>query len=73
MLIYDEFVNCCACSCEAGILRSAVGMLGKVWSSGSLAVVQNLSIIPTSVHPRSKLHGALPAWKHLLQFPVTMT
>lgn len=46
-------------SCEAGILRSAVGMLGKVWSSGSLAVVQNLSIIPTSVHPRSKLHDSL--------------
>eukprot|EP00208_Stichococcus_sp_RCC1054_P000268 CAMPEP_0206148794 /NCGR_PEP_ID=MMETSP1473-20131121/37437_1 /ASSEMBLY_ACC=CAM_ASM_001109 /TAXON_ID=1461547 /ORGANISM="Stichococcus sp, Strain RCC1054" /LENGTH=396 /DNA_ID=CAMNT_0053546217 /DNA_START=1065 /DNA_END=2255 /DNA_ORIENTATION=- len=46
-------------SCESGILRSAVGMLGKVWSSGSLAVVQNLSIIPTSVHPRSKLHDSL--------------
>lgn len=41
--------------CQSGIQRSAVGMLGKVWSSGSLAVVQNLAIIPTSVHPRNKL------------------
>ena len=34
-------------------------MLGKVWSSGALAVVQNVAIIPTSVHPRSKLDGEL--------------
>lgn len=38
-------------------MRSAIGMLGKVWSSGALAVVQNVAIIPTSVHPRSKLNG----------------
>lgn len=42
-------------------MRSAIGMLGKVWSSGALAVVQNVAIIPTSVHPRSKLDGQLPA------------
>ena len=46
------------CSCESGISRSAVGMLGKVWSSGALAVVQNVAIIPTCVHPRNKLDGA---------------
>ncbi len=44
-------------SCEGGIDRSAIGMLGKVWSSGALAVVQNVMIIPTSVHPRNKLNG----------------
>jgi hypothetical protein len=44
-----------AACCESGIVRSAIGMLGKVWSSGALAVVQNVAIIPTSVHPRSKL------------------
>lgn len=45
-----------AACCEGGIVRSAIGMLGKVWSSGALAVVQNVAIIPTSVHPRSKLN-----------------
>ena len=49
------------CSCESGIVRSAIGMLGKVWSSGALAVVQNVAIIPTSVHPRNKLDGVLPS------------
>jgi len=34
-------------------------MLGKVWSSGALAVVQNVAIIPSSVHPRDKLEGGL--------------
>jgi hypothetical protein len=48
------------CSCESGIVRSAIGMLGKVWSSGALAVVQNVAIVPTSVHPRSKLDGQSP-------------
>lgn len=32
-------------------------MLGKVWSSGALQVVQQVSIIPQSVHPRNKLKG----------------
>lgn len=48
-----------ALSCQVGIQRSALGMLGKVWGSGSLYVVQNLSIIPTSVHPRNKLPDVL--------------
>ena len=44
-------------SLERGITGSAIGMLGKVWSSGALAVVQNVAIIPGSVHPRDKLEG----------------
>ena len=50
-------MECCACSLEQGIIGSAIGMLGKVWSSGALAVVQNVAIIPGSVHPRDKLEG----------------
>lgn len=46
-------------SLERGITGSAIGMLGKVWSSGALAVVQNVAIIPSSVHPRDKLEGGL--------------
>lgn len=44
-------------SLERGITGSAIGMLGKVWSSGALAVVQNVAIIPGTVHPRDKLEG----------------
>ena len=42
-------------------------MLGKVWSSGALQVVQQISIIPQSVHPRNKLKGALHA--HVASVP----
>ena len=45
------------CSCQCGITGAALGMLGKVWSSGALQVVQNVAIIPHSVHPRDKLEG----------------
>ena len=45
-------------SCEQGISSSGLGMLGKVWSTGALQVVQNVAIIPQSVHPRNKLDSA---------------
>jgi len=51
----------CARSLERGIIGSAIGMLGKVWSSGALAVVQNVAIIPGSVHPQDKLEGTATA------------
>ena len=35
-------------------------MLGKVWSTGALQVVQNVAIIPQSVHPRNKLDSTRP-------------
>ncbi|KAK9820507.1 hypothetical protein WJX72_011094 [[Myrmecia] bisecta] len=44
-------------SCQEGITGSALGMMGKVWSTGALQVVQNLAILPSSVHPRNKLQG----------------
>ena len=47
------------CSCQHGITGSGLGMLGKVWSSGALQVVQQVSIIPQSVHPRNKLRGGV--------------
>ena len=47
-------------SLENGIAGSAIGMLGKVWSSGALAVIQNVAIIPGCVHPRDKLDGERP-------------
>ena len=46
------------CSCQFGITGSGLGMLGKVWSTGALQVVQQIGIIPQSVHPRNKLKGA---------------
>jgi hypothetical protein len=47
-------------SCEQGIASAGLGMLGKVWSTGALQVVQNVAIIPQSVHPRNKLDSARP-------------
>ncbi|KAK9846372.1 hypothetical protein WJX81_002535 [Elliptochloris bilobata] len=46
-------------SCEQGISSAGLGMLGKVWSTGALQVVQNVAIIPQSVHPRNKLDSSL--------------
>ena len=48
-------------------------MLGKVWSTGALQVVQQIGIIPQSVHPRNKLKGVAPVpvhsrWCQLLWF-----
>ena len=59
-------------SCEQGISSSGLGMLGKVWSTGALQVVQNVAIIPQSVHPRNKLDSAPSAilWLHLSLLPL---
>lgn len=45
-------------SYQQGITGSALGMIGKVWSSGALQVVQNVAIIPRTVHPRNKLEAS---------------
>lgn len=51
-------------SCQSGITVETLGLLGKV-SGGAIQVVQNVSAIPSDVHPRNKLNGefdgALPA------------
>ncbi|PNH05743.1 hypothetical protein TSOC_007971, partial [Tetrabaena socialis] len=33
-------------------------MPGKVWRSGAVQIVQNLRILPPTLHPRSQLSGA---------------
>ena len=50
------------CSCKTGVDSVELGLLGRAFT-GSLQVVQNLSIVPKSQHPRNKLKGkpyALP-------------
>lgn len=63
--VFEDFSF--ARSLERGIIGSAIGMLGKVWSSGALAVVQNVAIIPGSVHPQDKLEGTPASRSHSLQ------
>ena len=46
------------CSCENGVSTQELGLLGRAFT-GSLQVVQNLSIVPKSQHPRNKLKGEL--------------
>lgn len=36
-------------------------MPGKVWRSGAVQIVQNLRILPPTLHPRSQLSGEWPA------------
>jgi len=48
-------------SLQYGMSGAAVGMMGKVFGSGALAVVQNVAIVPGCVHPRDKLDSAFRA------------
>jgi hypothetical protein len=47
------------CSCMQGIIGSALGMVGKAWSTGALCVVQNAETLPQCLHPRNKLEGGV--------------
>ncbi len=46
-------------------------MPGRVWRSGSVQVIQNVRIIPPSLHPRSRLPEALtPLVAEVVYVPV---
>lgn len=56
-------------SCEAGITAATLGMLSKV-AGGCIQVIQNVTALPSDVHPRNKLNGSLHAVGELVYIPV---
>eukprot|EP00884_Botryococcus_braunii_P004643 jgi/Botrbrau1/1417/Bobra.0063s0113.1 len=56
-------------SCELGITAATLGMLNKV-AGGCIQVIQNVTALPSDVHPRNKLNGSLHAVGELVYIPV---
>lgn len=52
-------------SCDDGVSQQELGLLGRAFT-GSLQVVQELSIVPKSQHPRNKLKGTSQTYGHRL-------
>jgi hypothetical protein len=61
-------IACCSCQ---GVQDCYFGMPGRVWQTGSVQVVQNIGIIPPSIHPRCALQEAqLEAAAEVCYIPV---
>ncbi|CAL8460744.1 g275 [Coccomyxa elongata] len=44
--------------CKQGIRGTAMGMVGKAWSTGCACVIQSVETLPHSLHPRTLLEGS---------------